>query len=178
VACLEALLEAGFTPCVLTRMALVAEDVELLARFPSAAVGVSVPTDDDHVRRAFEPGADSIDERFAALERCHAAGVQTFGVVQPVLPMDVDHLVARLAPLVSAVRIDRMHQMARAMSLYEAAGCVYAAGDDFFAATIARLSAGFRARGVTIDDLDDLAGLVSPHRHGDSGAARRGSVVP
>jgi DNA repair photolyase len=159
-ACLEALLEMGFTPCVLTRAALVAEDVALLARFPRAAVGLSIPTDDDRVRASFEPGADCIDDRFAALERCHAAGIQTFGAVQPVLPMDVERLVARMAPLVSAVRIDRMHQMARALPLYEAAGRVDAAGDRFFAETIAKLRDGFQGKGVAVDDLDDLAGLV------------------
>ncbi len=164
--CLEAMLEAGFTPCVLTRMALVADDAELLARFPRAAVGLSIPTDDDRVRVAFEPRADSIDERFSALERCHVLGVQTFCAVQPVLPMDVEALVDRVAPLVSAVRIDRMHQMARALPLYEAAGRLDAISDAFFDGTIPRLIRGFRARGVHVDELDDLVGLVGQARGG------------
>jgi DNA repair photolyase len=159
-ACLEEMLAAGFTPCLLTRMGMVAEDAELLARFPNAAVGLSIPTDDDSVRAAFEPGADSIDERFSALERCYSLGVQTFGAVQPVLPMNARALVARMAPLVAAVRIDRMHQMARALPLYEAAGRVDASTDRFFSDTIADLREGFGAARVPIDDRDDLSALV------------------
>lgn len=159
-ACLEEMLTAGFTPCLLTRMGMVAEDAELLARFPKAALGLSIPTDDDAVRAAFEPGADSIDERFSALERCHSLGVQTFGAVQPVLPMNARALVARMSPLVAAVRIDRMHQMARALPLYEAAGRVDASTDRFFSDTIADLREGFQAARVPIDDRDDLTALV------------------
>ena len=158
--CLTALLDGGFAPIVLTRGALIAEDAPLLARFERAAVGFSIPTDDDRVRAAFEPGGDPIDERFAALEACKAAGIATFGVVQPVLPMDPDALVARMAPLVSAVRIDRMYELERARPLYEAAGRLDALDPAFFEATIRRLRDGFRARGVRVDDMDDMAALV------------------
>ena len=56
-------------------------------------MGLSLPTDDDRVRAAFEPGASPIDERLDALRRLHAAGVRTFAVVQPALPMDAARLV-------------------------------------------------------------------------------------
>ncbi|MBK7859921.1 MAG: radical SAM protein [Archangiaceae bacterium] len=123
-ACLEVLLKAGFEPMLLTRSRLIEDDVELLARFPTALVGISIPTDDDAVRARFEPGADAIDERLAALERCSKAGVFTFAVVQPTLPMNPARLVERLSPWVKAVRIDRMHELEQARPLYEAAGCV------------------------------------------------------
>jgi DNA repair photolyase len=160
--CLEVLLEARFTPVVLTRAALVVDDLELLARFPSAAVGFSVPTDDDSIRAVFEPGADPIDERLEALGRCHRAGLRTFAVIQPMLPMDPVALAARLAPHVHAVRIDRMYELDRMRPVYERAGLAAAASDQFFAETTAALRTAFAARGVAVDELDDLSALLGP----------------
>jgi DNA repair photolyase len=158
--CLEVLLEFGFTPLVLTRAARVLDDVELLARFPRAAVGLSIPTDDDAIRRIFEPGGDPIDDRLDALARCHGAGIRTFGVVQPMLPMTPARLVERMAPHVAVVRIDRMHELSRSRVHYEAAGRVDASEDAFFEKTGAALRAGFAAAGVAVDDLDDLGGAL------------------
>ncbi len=157
---LEVFLEAGFAPVILTRGARMVEDLELLRRFPAAAVGFSIPTDDDSVRAAFEPGADTVEERFEALAACHAAGLRTFAVLQPVLPMNVDRLVARLAPLVRAVRVDRMHDAARFRHLYEAAGMLHALEPSFFEETVGALRDGFARCGVAVDELDDLGALV------------------
>lgn len=158
--CLEVLLAAGFKPVILTRSTLVARDLDLLRRFPAAAVGMSVPTDDDRVRQHFEPGADPIDERLAVLGRCHTAGLRTFGVVQPMLPMNPERLAALMAPSIHAVRVDRMHEIQRVRPLYEAAGMLHAAEEQFFARTEAALRAAFAARGVRYDEMDDLAGLL------------------
>lgn len=158
--CLEVLLPAGFSPVILTRAGLVQEDLELLRRFPAAAVGLSVPTDNDRERQRFEPGADPIDERLAVLERLHASGLRTFGVIQPILPMDPERLAAQLAPHVDAVRVDRMYERQRTRRLYEGAGIPEAALDAFFSRTGATLRAAFAARGVPYDAMDDLAGLL------------------
>lgn len=157
--CLEVLLEAGFTPVILTRGARIIEDVELLSRFPRAAVGLSIPTDDDAVRAAFEPGADSIEDRIAALAAAHRAGLQTMAVIQPMLPMSPERLAGLLAPIAKVIRIDRMHEMERVRPLYEAAGCPEAATDAFFVETERALRAAFAARGVRCDPLEDLAPL-------------------
>ncbi len=155
--CLEVMLEAGFVPAILTRAARVLEDLDILRRFPVAAVGLSIPTDDDRVRRTFEPGADPIEDRFEALAACQAAGIHTIGVVQPMLPMNPARLVDRMAPLVRSVRIDRMHVLHRTRALYDEAGMPEAAAPGFFERTQEELERGFRARGVSLDDLDDLA---------------------
>ena len=165
--CLEAMAERGFTPVVLTREARVLEDLALLQRCPGAAVGLSIPTDDDRVRAAFEPGASPIDERLDALRRLHAAGVRTFAVVQPALPMDAARLVDAVAPYVRAVRVDRMHAVERARPLYERAGRPDAMAEGFADALVRELSEGFAARGVRVDALDDLAAALSG---GPSGA--------
>jgi len=158
--CLEVLLEAGFSPVVLTRAARVTEDFELLSRFEQASVGFSIPTDDDHVRLTFEPGADPIEERLEALARAHESGLSTFAVVQPMLPMNAERLLARLAPLVRAARIDRMYELPRSRTLYESIGRVDAMEPAWFDTTGATLRRGFAAAGVAVDDLDDLGELV------------------
>jgi DNA repair photolyase len=159
-ACLEALLERDFTPVILTRAASVVDDLDLLRRFARAAVGFSVPTDDDRVRRAFEPGADPVEERIEALARCREAGLHTFVVVQPVLPMNVQRLVGLLAPHVQAVRIDRLHGIERVRHLYESAGMLDAAEPGFYPPLQRALREGFAARGIRIDPMDDMRGLL------------------
>jgi DNA repair photolyase len=160
--CLQVLGEAGFKPVVLTRAARVVDDIELLARIPGAAVGLSIPTDDDRMRRVFEPGADPIEDRLEALARCHRAGIVTFAVVQPMLPMDPDRLVEAIAPFVRCVRMDRMHELERARPLYEQAGRLDASEDAYFERIEAHLIQGFSSRGVLVDDLDDLGALIGP----------------
>jgi DNA repair photolyase len=159
--CLEVLLPARFAPIVLTRAARVSEDLELLASFERSCVGMSIPTDDDRYREIFEPGGDPIDLRIEALEKARARGVKTFAVIQPMLPMDPERLVRLLAPLVSAVRIDRMHFVERSRQVYVDAGLSWACSDQFFEETFGKLASGFRAAGVRVDELDDLAGLLA-----------------
>ncbi len=160
--CLEVLGAHAFVPAILTRAALVVRDLDVLSRFPIAAVGFTIPTDDDAVRARFEPGADPVPERLEALRACHAAGLWTFAVIQPVLPMIPERLVELVAPYVRAVRIDRMYELARVRPLYEAAGRPDAMTDAFFERTEARLRALFAARGVPSEGLDDLRRLLRP----------------
>jgi DNA repair photolyase len=147
----------GFVPAVLTRAARIREDVGLLARFPRAVVGISIPTDDDAIRRAFEPGGDPIPDRVEALAAFHRAGVTTMAFIQPILPMNARRLVDLIAPLTKIVRIDRMHDVDRVRHLYRAAGREDAAEDRFFEETAAELRELLVARGVSVDPLEDLA---------------------
>ncbi len=158
--CLEVLLPAGFTPVILTRAARVMEDLPLLRRFERAAVGMSIPTDDDRMRAIFEPGGDPIDERFEALEALHAAGLPTFAVVQPLLPMNAQALAARLAPLVRAVRVDRMYFLDKVKHLYVEHGLEYAMTDEFFETTARALLGPLQAAGVGVDGFDLLEQIL------------------
>jgi DNA repair photolyase len=158
--CLEILLDAGFDVAVLTRSAVVLEDLELLTRFRRALVGFSVPSDQDRYRLVFEPGADPIEERIEALSICHQAGLFTAAFIQPVLPMDVDALVGRLVPVVRTVRIDRMDITDSVLEIYQQHGLMEAASDAFFTETIRRLEVAFSSRGVVVDQMDDISGLI------------------
>jgi DNA repair photolyase len=158
--CLEVLLEHQFAPVVLTRAGRVMDDIDLLASFDRAAVGFSIPTDDDRMRALFEPGADPVDARIEALEKFYERGLTTLAVIQPMLPMNADVLVERLGPIVHSARIDRMHRMDLMAPRYAEHGLEWAAEDSFFLETQRRLREGLERHGVQLDDLDDLARLL------------------
>ena len=158
--CLEVLLDTDLAPVVLTRAPRILDDLELLRRFRRALVGFSIPTDADEYRQIFEPNADPIDDRLAALRALHAAGVGTFAVIQPVLPMNVDRLVEQVAPHVRAVRLDRLYVGERVQHLYDEHGLGAFATEAYATETIDRLARGFRARGVRVDSLDNLDALL------------------
>lgn len=158
---LEVLVETDIAPVILTRAPRILDDLDLLRRFPRSLVGFSIPTDRDEMRSIFEPKADPIEERFTALRALHAAGIRTFAVIQPMLPMDPDRLIANVAPYVRAVRLDRLYFGDRIQDVYLKHDLTEYAGDDYAERTIRRLESGFRDRGVAVYSLDDLEPLLS-----------------
>ena len=84
-----------------TRSPLVTRDVDLLQQFNQSGgriqVNITVTTDDEATRRAFEPGCPSIPARLRATAQLADAGVQTAITVTPMLPVtDPDDLAERL----------------------------------------------------------------------------------
>jgi len=158
--CLEVLLETDIAPVVLTRAPRILDDVELLKRFRRALVGFSIPTDNDEYRRLFEPNADPIEERFEALRALHAAGVKTFAVIQPVLPMNVERLVENVAPFVRAVRLDKLYVGERIAHVYDEHGLSAFRTEQYAVETIDALARAFLSRGVTVESLDNFEPLL------------------
>lgn len=158
--CLDAMKGTGFVPMILTRSTSVLDDLERLREFPRALVGMSVPTDDDAVRAVFEPRTEGIEARLEALKAMHAAGLRTFAVVQPMLPMDPEKLVEKVAPWVHAVRVAPMYEKGRSTTLYESIGRPEAATEEWELATFERLKAGFAAKGVPVTTREDLHALL------------------
>jgi DNA repair photolyase len=160
-ACLEVLLGTGFAPVVLTRSAMVLEDLELLASFPRSLVGFSIPSDQDRMRLIFEPGADPIEERIEALASLHAGGLNTMAVIQPLLPMDPARVVELVAPHVDFVRIDRAYFFERVLHLYQENGLTDFCTPQYFQQTERALRQAFVRRGVRIEPMDDLRPLLA-----------------
>jgi DNA repair photolyase len=105
--CLEVMAETPPAALVLqTRSPLVVRDVDLLARIPTVVASMSITTDDEAVRRAFEPNAPSIGLRLRALARLRQAGVRTQATLSPLLPCDPDHLAELLDPVIDRVVVD------------------------------------------------------------------------
>src|ERR1700726_3364899 len=80
-----------------TRGPLVVRDLALLGQFRSVRVNLSIPTDSEEVRQAFEPKAPPLERRWEAAEAVRAAGVPVGICVTPMLPLaDPDAFVRRL----------------------------------------------------------------------------------
>lgn len=82
-----------------TRSPHVVRDIPLLQRFgETLTVGISIPTDSDVVRRAFEPRAPSIARRIATGKALREAGLNVCASVAPLLPGTPRRLAQLLVP--------------------------------------------------------------------------------
>lgn len=72
---------------VQTRSPLVTRDLDVLRRFDHVQVNVTVTTDDDEVRRAFEPSCPNNRVRLRAVAEVVAAGVPAAVTMTPLLPV-------------------------------------------------------------------------------------------
>ena len=97
---------------VLTRSPLVTRDIDLFRRFERITVTMSITTDDDEIRRKFEPQCAGIDRRFEAATELSEAGLTTRVNVAPLLPMrDPQTFAARILETgASRVHIGTFHE--------------------------------------------------------------------
>jgi DNA repair photolyase len=104
-ACLQTLVD--YPPRLLTvqtRSPLVVRDIDLFQRMEGRiAVCMSITTDDEDVRRVFEPACAPIADRLAAIKRVRAAGIPTQASIAPLLPNNPERLAALLDPAVDWV---------------------------------------------------------------------------
>jgi DNA repair photolyase len=70
-----------------TRGTLVTRDLDLLRQFEYLQVNMTVTTDDERVRRAFEPTCPSNPKRLDAIQELAEAGIQTCITLTPLLPV-------------------------------------------------------------------------------------------
>lgn len=83
----EALLPRRPKLVVQTRASLVTRDIDLLTQFEHVRVNVTVTTDDEAVRRAFEPSCPGNRQRLAAASELVAAGIEVHITMTPLLPV-------------------------------------------------------------------------------------------
>ncbi len=92
-----------------TRSHLMLEDLELLKSFGDRlSVGVSFTTDNENVRREFEPKAPSVARRLHLIQTLCAAGIDVYASLSPLLPCDPAKLVALVSPHVRSIWVDSM----------------------------------------------------------------------
>jgi DNA repair photolyase len=92
---LEALLPYQPRLLIQTRGPLVVRDLDVITQFRSIRVNMSIPTDSEEVRRAFEPKAPPLERRWQALAEMKAASVATGICVTPMLPLENPEAFAR-----------------------------------------------------------------------------------
>ncbi|MBF0517342.1 MAG: radical SAM protein [Nitrospirae bacterium] len=117
--CLEALLEYQYPVEVLTKSSLIMRDVDLLSQFEDVEVGISITTENDRIRRAFEPKTSPIAVRIRTLKALREKGIKTYVFVGPVLPMEPEELAAQIAPYAEYVLIDRMNYTSKTVKIYK-----------------------------------------------------------
>jgi DNA repair photolyase len=81
-----------------TRSARVLEYLEALKAIASRTrlrVSFSITTDDDAIRRAYEPHCDPVERRFETVRELIANNIDTFATLAPLLPCDPDRLLDR-----------------------------------------------------------------------------------
>jgi DNA repair photolyase len=79
-------------------------DIDVLRRFALLRVNMTIPTDDEEVKAAFEPKAPPLERRWRALADLSAEGIPVGVCVTPMLPLrDPAAFVARIAALGPAV---------------------------------------------------------------------------
>ena len=149
--CLEVLNAAQFSPMVLTRDSLVLRDLDLLKANPGAKVGFSIGTDNDAVGDAVEPRAEPMSERFRTLRTLRDAGVYTFAMVTPVLPMDPARFVELLAPLIHVVHLGQLFEKDRIAATLGGLGLDGPLDDAWEARTLLELEERFTAAGVQVN---------------------------
>lgn len=120
--CLAALIGCGFPVDVLTKSPLVLRDLDLLEAAEGVSVGLTITTDNERVRAAFEPGAPSIRARLEALASLSDRGVSTYAFVAPLLPMNPERLAAALQGATATVYLDRMNYEGKTSSLFRKLG--------------------------------------------------------
>jgi len=148
--CLLALREYGWQIGILTRSPLVFRDVDILKSSLGVSVGMSVPTDDDRVRRITEPNAPPIESRIETLRKLREAGIETWAFIAPLLPMNPARLFEMLAPVVGSVMIDRMNYVQRIEGLFRRHGWSASLTAEKSVETASELRRLFASRGIEI----------------------------
>jgi DNA repair photolyase len=85
---LEVLVEHQPRLLVQTRGPLVIRDIDLFKQFDAVRVNISIPTDSERVRQAFEPKAPPLERRWDALAAVRDAGIPVGICVTPMLPIE------------------------------------------------------------------------------------------
>lgn len=70
-----------------TRSGLVTRDIDLLKKIGRVQVNMTITTDDEEVRKAFEPFCPSNKARIKAIKETHDAGVRSCITLTPLLPV-------------------------------------------------------------------------------------------
>jgi DNA repair photolyase len=148
--CLEILWENEFSANLLTRSSLCLRDIDLFKKFRKIEVGLSITTDDEDMKKVFEPHSPSISSRIKALRTLHEEKIGTYVFIGPMLPLDPKKLVAMLDGSIDKVLIDRMNYMNKVKRLYRKAQLEQYLDENYFRFTGAELKERFEEKGVSV----------------------------
>ncbi|HHT9139121.1 MAG TPA: radical SAM protein [Candidatus Wunengus sp. YC60] len=148
--CLEILLQSQFPVDILTKSPLVLRDTDLIKKFKDIEVGITITTNDEKIRKIFEPNAPSIMARIRTLKALHDKGLKTYAFIGPVLPMNPESLSEKISPYADSIIIDRMNYTAKTLKIYQRMNLDRWLDNSFINNIIQRLRNGFTGKPVSI----------------------------
>ncbi|MBI5196971.1 MAG: radical SAM protein [Nitrospirae bacterium] len=148
--CLEVLALFQFPVDILTKSPLVLRDIDVISKLKNADAGLTITTDDDGMRKIFEPCAPPIQARIEALKQLHNRGIKTYVFIGPVLPMNPDSLVKHIRPYADSILIDRMNYESKVKYLCKKHRIEKWLDDEFIEEIIARLVKNFSDKEVIV----------------------------
>jgi len=148
--CLEELIPYQFSVGILTKSPLVLRDINIFKQFKDIEVGITITTNDERMRRIFEPKAPPIEARIQTIKKLHKAHIRTYVFIGPLLPMNPEILCEKLAGYVDYVLIDRMNYITKTLSLYKRYKLDEWLNREFSNAIIERLENGFKGKQVNV----------------------------
>ncbi len=141
--CLDALIEYQKPVSILTKSPLVLRDMDLFRMFNDIEVGMTITTNDEGIKKIFEPDAPPISERINTLKTLFENGIKTYVFIGPVLPMDPDNLVEKLYPYINSFIIDRMNYVSKTKGIYKYHRLTQWLDSNFLNKIVERLNNGF-----------------------------------
>jgi DNA repair photolyase len=148
--CLEILLRHQFSVSILTKSPLLLRDLDLIRQFDDIEVGMTITTDDDGIKKIFEPETPPVEVRIQALKEIHDQGIRTYSFIGPLLPQNPEVLASKISPHVDSVLVDRMNYLNKTIGLYRRHHLTEWLESDFIDEILRRLKAAFSGKEVNI----------------------------
>ncbi len=148
--CLEVLALHRFPVDILTKSPLVLRDTDIISNLKDAVVGITITTDDDNMRKVFEPGAPAILSRIDALKKLHRKGIATYVFIGPALPMNPEKLAEEINPFTDRILIDRMNYVNKIKWLYKKHNIENWLDEDFIDEIFSKLIKSFSGKNVEV----------------------------
>jgi len=148
--CLEVLALYQFPVDILTKSPLVLRDIDIISKLKNVEVGLTITTDNEKVRKVFEPNAPPIQPRIEVLRKLHKEGIKTYVFIGPVLPMNPESVAEQIKPYVNSIIIDKMNYANKIKWLYEKYHIEKWLDEKFVEGIILRLRIGFSGKEVEV----------------------------
>jgi len=125
-ACLEVfakfrMISEHFPVSILTKSPLILRDVKIIKQIPHIEVGFTISTDDERILRLFEPYSPPLKARLRALQDLKEAGIKTYVLVAPALPMHPHKLAEMIKGLADNVYVDCLNYSWKVKHIYHRA---------------------------------------------------------
>jgi DNA repair photolyase len=148
-ACLKVLANISWPVEILTKSPLVLRDIDIMKGMRYLQVGLTITTDNDRIRKLFEPGAPSINERITALKVLHENGLKPFVFIAPMLPLNPEALAAQIAPYADRILIDQMNYRGKTSGVYRSHNLYRWLDDHFIVTIVDRLKIALKGKSIT-----------------------------